>query len=126
MAYAAYHEQHPNLQGWQPAAFYDTDGGAVYEGEACELLYEILRRDDVVALLQYHRQCTNPIILRHSGYDWDNPFAYAIEHHGFRVLRVLVEIFPGKSDSSVNETLETYLAILDQHESTRQRFFAIF
>lgn len=85
IAYADYHEQHPNLKGWDPSAFYVTDGAAVYEGESCELLYEILRRDDVAALQQYQRQCTNPIILRDYGYDWDNPFAYAIEHHSFRV-----------------------------------------
>ncbi|KAJ1713138.1 hypothetical protein NYO67_4705 [Aspergillus flavus] len=84
--------QHPNLKGWDPPAFYDTDGAAVYEGESCELLYDIPRRDDVAALQQYHRQCTKPIILRDYGYDWDNPFAYAIEHHSFRTYLARVDI----------------------------------
>ncbi|KAL3440247.1 hypothetical protein BJX65DRAFT_314986 [Aspergillus insuetus] len=83
MAYAAFHTQHLHFRDRGcPPVFHDTDGSPVYEGPYHCLLYEILRRDDVAAIHQYH--VCRRIIHRHFELDHDNPFQIAVKHRSFQ------------------------------------------
>lgn len=107
MAYAEFHQPHPDLED-KPPMFHDRDGSPVFETPGRDLLLSIIHNNDVAALNSYSNKSSHDEIFLRWGGRRDSAFDVALRDGSLDVLCELIVLYKLMESKSRKRALEKY------------------